>query len=346
MKWRKICAALVPFAAVCLSACGGGDAYPITGTSSESHSTLQALADDAPAMVGLMGLPTPGAGRVAARAGESSPCLSPWRSASYRTGKLGWTEYPDLAGADSSGRRCEDGENRVRVLDAGPSGLFEKWGVQADSSVAGNRNLFRGRGIWKLRSGSVYPLDTVVSDVNWNAGMIALRMAADLGKGCRVDLAMSSSLKDYFAGTAAGMDAPVVCGADTIGNFRWTFGMEPVVSDRKGSVFRPRLPASPVRFGEDSLGLRIEKLVVDSSAATWDVSGRVGGRMLPGDALQAGDTLAWDGMPAVLDGQGGFRLQGSGTRLKSGMVSVEVRRYGGGWEFLADLRNPLLAGSP
>jgi hypothetical protein len=283
---------------------------------------------------------------MAARAGASSPCLSPWRSASYRIGRLGWTERSDLAGADSSGRRCEDAESRIRGLDAGPSGLFEKWGIQADSSVAGNRNLFRGRGVWKLRSGSVYPLDTVVSDVNWGAGTIGLRMAADLGKGCRVDLILSSSLKDYFAGTAAGMDAPVVCGTDTIGRFRWMFGKEPVVSDREGNELRSRVLVSPLHFGEDSLGLRIDELVVDSSSATWNVSGRVVGRLLPGDALQVGDTLAWDGMPAVLDGQGGFRIQGSGTRLKAGMVRMEVRRHGGGWEFLADLRNPLLPGAP
>lgn len=313
---------LIPlFVGLSLVSCDTGTKHT-EGTSSETQTALQALADNAAAIAGR--LPSSEqdpvvAGRTVSVdedstlhvirelwcAGSSESLYGGFQGAVY----LNWSS----AGVGPDGERssCSLEESihdtREFIVDSLGRSDFHTVLRQYDGL---ERRVYQGSGIWDLRSGLTLIYRSLFADISTRKAVF--RQEIELLGSCKLKLDFEDSATDTGS-TVTAIDVPVVCGGRMIGRFLWDRVGLPRVLDPQGDLVLPRR-ILPVRFPEDTLGLGATVVGVQESAGDGVARLRVEVRMrfvewdtlavarwikLPGfDATgRILDSVAWSGHP-------------------------------------------------
>lgn len=114
------------------------------------------------------------------------------------------------------------------------------------------RNVYQGAGRWDLRSGLTLIYRNLFADISSRKAVF--RQEIELLGSCKLDLAFTDSATDT-GWTLAQVDAPVVCGGKSVGRYLWDRVGRPRVLDSRGDLVPPRR-ILPQRLPEDTLGLR------------------------------------------------------------------------------------------
>lgn len=146
------------------------------------------------------------------------------------------------------------------------------------------RRVYQGSGTWDLRSGLTLTYRSLFADISTRKAVF--RQEIELLGSCKLKLDFEDSASDTGL-TVTAVDAPVVCGGRTIGRFLWDRVGRPRVLDPEGDLVLPRM-ILPLRFPEDTLGLRAAVVGVQEGAGGGEARLRVEVRM----RFVAWDTLA------------------------------------------------------
>jgi len=307
----------------------------LDGTSSETATGLQLLADNASVITTSFPAKGVAAGRLA-RGLETAPDTAKARidsiyravdcdgvAQSYYVGLGGVQKLTNRPGVGVDGQvsSCSGDYSRhwFREQRNDSLGWDDYEGTSIDSGVEyvwnpdwgwdgfRMRSEFTGKGIWRLRSGLTLQYDSMSMSYRYVSGRpTSLRFVQKIrfAETCRVELDFDLN---------APIDAPVSCDGAVVGRFTWDNRSTPVVLDLQGRRVVPR-GTGVGRYAEDSLGLSLSQARVDTTGGAATLRASLSWRLLPGDTIAAGDTVraqiattGWSGF-AVLGENGAFAL--------------------------------------
>lgn len=312
---------------------GGCDSTVSTqaGTSSETQTSLQALADNA-SLIAARTMPANAMPAAARRLASNTPGLvvdtatsliarlcSPWKHTSYGIGRVQQEENFQGVGRDGLPSSCAEGYalHRVRSLEVDSFGRFQWDGtvlsmgdwdpalvtVNFSNTMGAAYDSIEATGKWELPSGLslYYERLAVQYNINLPKNQLHFDQTITFGSGCR--------LQWSFYSDEASIDAPIQCKGIYAGRLRWDFHGIPQVLDAEGAT----ITAHPVQkrfFPEDSLGIRVLDLQTDSVEGSIHVQGRLNWKLFPGDFLVVGDSLSLGSLKTTIRENGDFQFSG------------------------------------
>lgn len=248
-----------------LASCDSG-AMQADGTSSETQTALQALADNSFAISARLA-PSLRPPAIAARALSAeqdstfglieerwcSGASESWYGGFLGEIRLAWNS-PGV-GPDGASSSCslKESIHTGREFQVDSLGRWDARFVRRQYDTL-QRSVFQGSGTWGLRSGLILTYRALFADISTSKAIF--RQEIELLGVCRLDLSFTDSLTDT-GWTAESIDAPLVCGGKPAGRFLWDRANRMRVLDIQGKIVSPRRLGSQ-RFAEDTLGLRAQ----------------------------------------------------------------------------------------
>lgn len=233
------------------------------GTSSETQSTLQALADNAGAITANLQASTAKKAAIAPRRMSSSEDDSLWALAelhvcaedsasTYAPGRISVEWRTRGVGPDGSESSCSLKErfNQSREFSLDSLGRSDFLVSNHWMDTISIRTV-DGTGISHLRSGLELRYIRLQAMISPN--LATFSQLIELPGGCRIEVRIRDTLMDT-GWCNSGVDAPVVCDSRTIGHFKWDQIGTPRIYDDRDSIVVPH-PIQALRFPEDSMGL-------------------------------------------------------------------------------------------
>jgi hypothetical protein len=264
------------------------------GTSSETQTVLQALADNAGAITARLGMKQSATTIAARKSSQSNDSL--WRiiDSSYcaggrhaqylEPGTINVQEYGPGRGLDNSASSCSLMESFCSYHEFGLDsvGRSDFRGIQHQTDTL-TVTRFSGSGTWDLRSG--LSLRYLQVDNFLGPKLATFRHLIELPHGCQFELRMRDTLIDT-GWLNSDVDAPVVCEDQEVGRFIWDRKGAPRILDRTGRLLTPSFTAVS-DFPEDLLGIHFTLLqrlpeTVDSEVS---LQAAIHWNFLPGDTL-------------------------------------------------------------
>lgn len=333
MNRRPSTITALAFAATLLSSCGSD---PQTGTSSETQTELQLLADNSRWISQANALP-PSRSTVSARRS-----IAPSTQASMDCPMDSSTQYEGFGRFRRVWRgRCLAATDsladfrRKRTLEHSGNGTIAMDYAEYDSRSAW---FSTGHGHWRLRGGLELGIDTfrVASESLGFSLWYRFRYA----DACTFEYRATLETTDAGAKLPDRVLSPVTCGAKRIGTVVWDSAMGMQVQDLEGRNILP-LARPEVSFREDSLGLQLVALHPRSATDPTPVGGRFRLRLLDDEFIP--DTARFSARDT--GGFGSYLTSWPGRAYRDGFFEadfsyapykpwqIEVR--GGSWEAIS-----------
>jgi len=286
---------LALFGAILLAGC---DSTAQEGTSSETQTALQELADNATSIISNSTVPLAtaspvGSARRMSTSMDSIMCAGyPWQSTyQWRMDTLlvdrFWMERDSLGpgvGPDGTASTCSVSESHhmLKSIHLDSVARLRSIGTYVQTGNLFHRS-FEGSGIIDFRTGASFRMSHYSRHRTGSQDTISESLSF---KGnCSVEFS-------YVTGSElpSGVDAPVICGEKMVGRFSWDLISSPVVTDLSGRKIAPS-HRPPISFPEDSLGLHAT--IVDAGLDSGDTTAHLRARfvlnLLPGDTAM--DTM-------------------------------------------------------
>lgn len=328
------------------------------GTSSETVTGLQILANSAEAIVSKLG---EGKSAAAGRASRASTAPEDWKLLGldspegfeaislcqpykeHRYGLLGtgFLNYSREQPTGEDGGVCSIESQRSFVKERfyDQDGFRSyvgwnavRWDVRFDSFLVNTltrydryrlRFIASYAGIWRLGSGIVLNYDSLKyfdSTIYDPRGPYPYQKEIRRFEQ-RIRFADNCEVRLEFAEEDT-LKAPVICSEAHVGNFVWDRQGNPLVTRLDGDVVVPQSVPRQT-FPEDSVGFSLRNPRIDTVEGVPVLSGTMAWRLLPGDTIRAGDSIViqqWD----VSWDKPGWTAIGTGVLDAKGAFSVPM----------------------
>lgn len=292
-------ATLAIASSLCLSGCLDGTTRE-EGTSSETQTALQLLADNAKTISSRRG---PGSREIATNLGarrsssqdsllQSQLCKGYPTSVQYLgIGSVLGDSLGRGRGRDSTEASCslEFSKHAYMEFSSDSTGSFTFRGTLGFTQALETLT-YEGSGSWLLRSGVRLVYERLSSRSSYTSFRSFQKIR--IADRCQLELNMQDTLTD--TGWQIGpVDAPIVCDGVLSGRFVWDFINNPEIRSTTGELI-PARPTLPLTLPEDSLGLSILDVRLDSSDGGWALRLSSAWRLLASDGVDPTDSLFLD----------------------------------------------------